>query len=593
MKKICRLIICMLICAVIIVSGAVMSYAASLGKVGKLAVSKVSSTSVSLQWKKVPDAAGYSVYRYNSSKDKYIHIGNTKKLKYTDESLEAGKTYTYKVRAYTSKKSKKTYGAYSSSVKALTKPAKVKKLKAASVTSSSVKLTWAKSKGAKRYEVYIYDETQKKYITEATTKSTSYTVKYLRPATEYKFRVIAYNTVNDKKQYGKKSSTLTALTNLATVSDITVTDVTPSSYVLNWKKVPGATSYRISKYDSDREKWVSFATTKKTKYTVKGLSYGSSAKYQIKAMSDIADGEYSKTVTAMTIARAPRNLKATTDTESVFLTWSRKGKSTGYEIERYSVADSDWEVIGTSKKTSFTDSGLSKVDTYIYRVRGYFESGKNRYYTEYSDSVDIYFESSVESGNIYNDDLTANGVAGYLYDPVENCFYTSDDPWHRNFGYNEVYDSLAPITMISFDTVRLKFDYDEKNWMIQLWKGQYGAAFYGAEIGVYNKPADRAIEHYDCVSDDERLKMSMDFYEYKSSLFGEDGWEKQFSRPYDTYWWCTGFIPGNKAGNFGSLRVDARITAKDYDMLKGIKKALEENSIMYTTSGLNIYFTYN
>ena len=113
--------------------------------------------------------------------------------------------------------------------------------------------------------------------------------------------------------------------------------------------------------------------------------------------------------------------------------------------------------------------------------------------------------------------------------------------------------------------------------------------FYGAEIGVYTKPVDRDYEHYDCASDDELLKMSFDFYEY--NLLSRK-FEKEFSRPYGDYWWCTGFIPGNMIGRFNWMRVDARITMRDYDMLTSVKEALDKEGLSYSTNGLNVYISF-
>ena len=188
--------------------------------------------------------------------------------------------------------------------------------------------------------------------------------------------------------------------------------------------------------------------------------------------------------------------------------------------------------------------------------------------------------------------LSESGIAGYLYDAKEKCFYTASDPWQRIVGYNELFDIFSEIAFIDFDTIRFKFDYKKENWMIQIWKGQYGLLFYGAEIGVYKKPADRKIAHYDAVGDSERLKMSMDFYEYEKKLFTKAEWNKKFSRPYGYYWWCTGYIPGNRNDEFDKLRVDARITAKDYDMLSGITRSMEKQGIDYKIKGLDIIFTY-
>ncbi len=188
--------------------------------------------------------------------------------------------------------------------------------------------------------------------------------------------------------------------------------------------------------------------------------------------------------------------------------------------------------------------------------------------------------------------LQENGLAGYLYDPAEKCFYTASDPWQRAMAYTLVYDGASPLVWINFDTVRLKFDYAGENWMIQVWKGQYGMVFYGAEIGVYTKPVERNFGIYDCADDEHLLKMSMDLYEYETGFLKKPSWEKKFSRPYGDYWWCTGFLPGNKLGEFENLRLTARITMKDYDMLEAFTGALQNQVISYETDGLDVIFSY-
>ncbi len=193
----------------------------------------------------------------------------------------------------------------------------------------------------------------------------------------------------------------------------------------------------------------------------------------------------------------------------------------------------------------------------------------------------------IETEDYYSDEMDKSGVFGYLYEPKGMYFYTSADPWQRNVGYNSIFDVVAPATLINFETKRLRFEYGNKDWMIQLWKGQYGLLFYGAEVGVYTKPKDRELMHYDAASDEEMLKMEMTF-NYKRN--GE--WVKRFTRPYDEYWWCTGFLAGNKQGDFSGIKIDMRITAKNSTMLAKIKSALSANKISYASKGLDVYFSY-
>ncbi len=145
------------------------------------------------------------------------------------------------------------------------------------------------------------------------------------------------------------------------------------------------------------------------------------------------------------------------------------------------------------------------------------------------------------------DDETGDVLLGYSYNSAGDYYYTDDkNCWQKDFGYNEVYDMAAQFTIMFIDCVRVRFTYGDYDWMIQLWKGQYGWLFVGAEIGVYtceigkNTNAESDINHYDCAYEN-MLPMELTLY-WQSTPGGK--YEYQFSRPYTDYWWCTGFKIG-------------------------------------------------
>ena len=185
--------------------------------------------------------------------------------------------------------------------------------------------------------------------------------------------------------------------------------------------------------------------------------------------------------------------------------------------------------------------------------------------------------------------LFDEGMAGFQFNKTGNYYYTNTDPWQRTLGYNELYDNGAAFVAIYIDTMRCKFSYDNKDWMIQFWKGQYGYVFVGHEIGVYYKPVDRTTEHYDCVSDDDSLYMEMNGL--------RDG-EVLYHRDYAKYWWCTGFVPGklDKFSDRSELQIDARITMKDKDMLAAFVESLEKNGMIknedFKVKGLDVYVVW-
>ncbi|MBR6551911.1 MAG: DUF4474 domain-containing protein, partial [Clostridia bacterium] len=119
------------------------------------------------------------------------------------------------------------------------------------------------------------------------------------------------------------------------------------------------------------------------------------------------------------------------------------------------------------------------------------------------------------------DESTARKIlvtAGFDYDPIQDVYFTQLDSWQRNFGFNSLYDTAAPMVGMVYSTLKIYFTYDNKDWMMEIWKGQYGITA-GAEIGFYNKPSDRVMEHYDCVTDEEMLTMAFDFYNMDELVF--------------------------------------------------------------------------
>ena len=182
-----------------------------------------------------------------------------------------------------------------------------------------------------------------------------------------------------------------------------------------------------------------------------------------------------------------------------------------------------------------------------------------------------------------------NGVASYQYSPDGNYYYTNSDPWQRALGYNELYDASAQFVCIYIDTMRCKFEYAGKDWMIQFWKGQYGYVFVGHEIGVYNKPKNRGAEHYDCATDEESIYMSMTGYRKGVELY---------TREYGKYWWCTGFVPGklDKFSDRSELSLTARMTMKDSAMLLAFTNSLKDNGMIlgedFTVKGLDVYVNW-
>lgn len=166
---------------------------------------------------------------------------------------------------------------------------------------------------------------------------------------------------------------------------------------------------------------------------------------------------------------------------------------------------------------------------------------------------------------------------GYAYDPQQDIFYSVIDAWQREMGYTRLYDEAAVLSYIIIDCEPIYFEYDNRRWMIEFWKGQYGMTT-GFEIGIYYTDRvdltddlhlkDEYINwtFYNCVDDDNMLKM-------KFTLI-KNG--KVMMKRKAIHWWLTGF----KLGEFSEpqeLVANITIEFKNLEMrnafLQGLKRA--------------------
>ncbi len=175
-------------------------------------------------------------------------------------------------------------------------------------------------------------------------------------------------------------------------------------------------------------------------------------------------------------------------------------------------------------------------------------------------------------------------IAGFEYDDEQGIYYSQMNPLQRKFGFNVAYDMAAPIAGMVYDTKRIEFEYDDREWMIQIWKGQYGITS-GAEIGLYNRDPSRNFQ-YDCADDEDLIEMQFDFYNQN---------ELVFSRGPEKHWWLTGF----KVFHIGvPILIDLDMTLKftDKQMAQSFVKSLKKTAstsfldpMTYKVSGSTVY----
>ncbi|MCD8232743.1 MAG: fibronectin type III domain-containing protein [Clostridiales bacterium] len=202
-------------------------------KVTGLKTAERDDDELTLKWTKVSGATGYQLYRYDTSTGKWKKIKTTTKNTYEVENLKSATKYKFKVRAYTKSNGSTTYGSYSATLTTYTEPEEVENLQASNKTTSSVKLTWDKVPRATKYQVYMYDAVQGKYVRQTTVSGTSATISGLKSGTSYKFKVRAYllSDSGNNKYYGDFSDVRKATTKTAATTSGSTTTTTSSTYI--------------------------------------------------------------------------------------------------------------------------------------------------------------------------------------------------------------------------------------------------------------------------------------------------------------------------------------------------------------------------
>ena len=175
---------------------------------------------------------------------------------------------------------------------------------------------------------------------------------------------------------------------------------------------------------------------------------------------------------------------------------------------------------------------------------------------------------------------------GYAYLTSQDIFTSRIEAWQRQFGYCTLYDEAAPRINLIFDCLPIYFNYNNKTWLIELWKGQYGINT-GAEMGVYY--ADRIIREreikntlFDCVSNEDMLD---ELYRKGSGITDVSA----------RHWWLTAFSMG-RFSNPADLYMRASITFPNNEMLSAFIKGLlntgyHENDVCVCCHTVSFSFT--
>ena len=178
--------------------------------------------------------------------------------------------------------------------------------------------------------------------------------------------------------------------------------------------------------------------------------------------------------------------------------------------------------------------------------------------------------------------LKTHGILGFTYDERAGVFCSVKRNWQTYFGYQRNFDEVCIKFNMVLESEPVYFHYDGYDWLIELWKGQYGITT-GGELGIYRKKAKRhrrnfdpAKIHYDRVPSTELLQMGI-------SIWTKEGRRLFYREAHER--WLNGFALGECHAP-DTLCMQARIVFKEEGMQAAFAGALY--ALGYTPSEMNI-----
>ena len=259
------------------------------------------SNGINVSWKKVSGAKSYKVYRKAPGAKKYsvVKKTNNKTVKYLDKKVSAGKTYSYQVVAVKGKDYSKSK---TKSITRLLAPQNVKVQSYASKTDCTlkgskadyvfdtvfpverkigVKITWNKSKGANKYDIYRKIGNSKKYRKIKTVGNIS---TYVDNESFFSALNLSYKVVARKNNSASDYSATRKICYVepAGLMAFSLTD----SLKVTWSQVAGCDGYRLYRSLTGKAGSYSFIgkyTTKEYKYEDKNAELGKTYYYKLLA----------------------------------------------------------------------------------------------------------------------------------------------------------------------------------------------------------------------------------------------------------------------------------------------------------------------
>jgi fibronectin type 3 domain-containing protein len=327
---------------------------------------------INVFWNPVSGAVSYKIYRTDTRGG--VAEKSWASNFYSDTELDPARTYSYKISAIYPDN---VEGPKTADVSCDTPPAvpEVTKIESA---FDSITLFWDPIDGVTQgvfYKVYREDGSTGTYgeiASNITADSYKDTDSALTPATRYHYKVHSvYNALESATFAYAASTAPQAPVGLAKQSS------SSNSITLFWPVVPGASSYKVYRFDTVENTYKEIARDIiATSYRdmgltpATGLDPATTYSYKVSAVYNSAESVQSSACSVSTAPEAPTGVTGQANASgSITISWPAVSGASSYKVYRFDAASSAYTAIETGiTLTLHTDTGLTPWTTYYYKV---------------------------------------------------------------------------------------------------------------------------------------------------------------------------------------------------------------------------------
>ena len=377
MKKLLKQTIFILSVTVIATILSLSAFAAE--KTSSITLSAVNfPTGTNLTWTAAKNVSYYKVYKTDKATKKTKLIAKTKSLSYTDESVTAGKSYSYNISP--------VYKSAASSVKSntvLITRVEAPVIETARNATDGIKVIWSAARGASGYLVYrrISNTEEWTRIAKTDADTLNFTDKKANTTDTYTYMVKGFASGSPSCESNLKKWDFLQTPKISQIKS------NKTCVSISWTKVKKATSYQIFRKSPSDADFVLYKTVKSDtlQFLDKNVRHGVSYGYIVRAVDkkNIASGHY--TASYCTFQLTPEITQVTNATDGVKLTWTKISTAQSYELYRKYEGES-WVKIVTTKNTFFTDKTATQGKKCVYTVRAVCDGVKSAYNKQGADS---------------------------------------------------------------------------------------------------------------------------------------------------------------------------------------------------------------